>query len=63
MYNFGHILVKRRQLPDQHVDSGPWAVQLCENNSGLNPPPPPLLPNLCGISIHIGKNNIIEIEI
>ena len=23
MYIFGHISVKQRQLPDQHVDSGP----------------------------------------
>ena len=35
MYIFGHISVKQRQLPDQRVDSGPWVVQLCENNSGL----------------------------
>ena len=36
MYNFGHISVKQRQLLDQQVDSGPWIVQLCENDSGLN---------------------------
>ena len=36
MYTFGHISVKQRQLPDQQVDSGPWIVQLCENDSGLN---------------------------
>ena len=36
MYNFSHISVKQRQLPDQQVDSGPYIVQLCENDSGLN---------------------------
>ena len=35
MYTFGHISVKQLQWPVQ-VDSGPWIVQLCENNSGLN---------------------------
>ena len=28
MYNFDHISVKQRQLPDQQVDSDPWIVQL-----------------------------------
>ena len=32
----GHISVKQRLLPDQQVDSGPWIVQLCGNDSGLN---------------------------
>ena len=36
MYTFGHISVKQLQLPDQQVDSGPWIVQLCENNSLSN---------------------------
>ena len=36
MYTFGHISVKQLQLPEKQVDSGPWIVQLCENNSGLN---------------------------
>ena len=38
MYIFGQISVKQGQLSDQQVDSGPWVVQLCENNSGLNSP-------------------------
>ena len=37
MYIFGHISVKQRHLPDQQVDSGPCIVQLCENDSRLNP--------------------------
>ena len=38
MYTFDHISEKQRQRPDQQVDSGPWIVRLCENNSGLNSP-------------------------
>ena len=38
MYIFGHISVKQGVLPDLQVDSGPWVVQLSENNSGLNLP-------------------------
>ena len=46
IYTFGHISVKQRQLSDQQVDSGPWIVQLCENNSGLNSQTPYPQPRL-----------------
>ena len=38
MYILGDISLKQQQLPDQQVDSDPWVVHLCENDSGLTFP-------------------------